>query len=508
MMSLVNPHLMQRLNASNETTWLQLGNLAEKQGDLDKALQCFNKVLFFNPVNVKALIQLASICRKREQFPKAIEYLQMILSMDAKNGEVWGALGHCNLMLDDLKKAYEAYQEALLHLPNPRDPSLWYGIGLLYDRHGCLDQAEAAFTGVLKMDPAFEKREDIYFQLGIIYKQQLKLQLALECFRFILQRPPGPLTESDIWFQIGHTHELLKEFEAARDAYERVLKETPNNPKVLHRLGWLHHIQGTPAHQETGHNYLVQSIQLDHTDGHAWHLLGRIYMSQQKFRRSYDAFQQAIYRDPNNAVFWCSIGALYFLMNQHRDALHAHIRAIRLNPYLSEGWYDLGTLYETCDQTHDALDAYKKANELDPNNAMILERLNHVKNGGKILSGAPPLEPMLPDPANPNTTRSRPQTSIPDLVLPTPNSSSGSMGQALSSDSAPSSSDRNLGMPGLDRTGSSAPSDRLGSLMHAAQSSPMLPSSSTAGGGGGGVSLAPSILRSSLPSASRAHYGP
>jgi cytochrome c-type biogenesis protein CcmH/NrfG len=43
-----------------------------------------------------------------------------VLNIDPNNGEVWGALGHCYLMLDDLQKAYAAYQQALYHLPNPR----------------------------------------------------------------------------------------------------------------------------------------------------------------------------------------------------------------------------------------------------------------------------------------------------------------------------------------------------------------------------------------------------
>eukprot|EP00299_Pterocystis_sp_00344_P014725 c730_g1_i1.p1 GENE.c730_g1_i1~~c730_g1_i1.p1 ORF type:complete len:464 (-),score=68.08 c730_g1_i1:94-1440(-) len=413
--------IIQRLNHANENTWLQIGSLAEKQGDLEKAMFAYNRVLHFNPVNPKALIQLASICRKREQYSKAIEYLQVIITLENENGEVWGALGHCFLMLDELRKAYDAYQEALVRLPNPRDPSLWYGIGLLFDRYGCLDQAEGAFTGVLKMDPSFEKKEDIYFQLGIIYKQQLKLTNALDCFRAILHRPPRPLTESDIWFQIGHTHELMKEFEPAREAYERVLKENPNNPKVLHRLGWLFHQHGSPADQEVGHNHLVQSIQLDHTDGQAWYLLGRIYMSQQKYRRSYDAYQQAIYRDPNNPIFWCSIGMLYFLMNQYRDALHAYIRAIRLNPNLGEGWFDLGLLYETCDQPQDAMDAYRKAGELEVAQN-VTERLNYVKlmaqGAAPQSNGAPPsanVKPILPDPANP--PRPRP-SNLPNFMLP------------------------------------------------------------------------------------------
>eukprot|EP00300_Choanocystis_sp_HF-7_P001868 c11480_g1_i3.p1 GENE.c11480_g1_i3~~c11480_g1_i3.p1 ORF type:complete len:466 (+),score=86.96 c11480_g1_i3:188-1399(+) len=373
---------------------------------------------------MKALIQLASICRKKEQFPMAIEYLQRILSLDNKNGEVWGALGHCNLMMEELRKAYDSYQEALIHLPNPRDASLWYGIGLLYDRYGCLEQAEGAFTGVLKMDPGFEKKDDIYFQLGLIYKQQMKLDRALECFGYVLNSPPRPLSKNDIWFQIGHTKELMKEYNDAKEAYERVLKENPKSTKVLHRLGWLCYSQGkTPAEREKGQEYLVKSIQLDNSDGQGWYLLGRVYMAQEKYRRSYDSYQQAIYRDPNNPLFWCSIGVLYYVMKQYHDALHAYIRAIRLNPFLSEGWYDLGTLYEMCDQPQDALDAYKKASELE--NVDVEARINSIKQmmqrnalGQPSGTTKAPIPPLLPDPANPNASRPRLNNTIPDLVLP------------------------------------------------------------------------------------------
>ena len=114
-------------------------------------------------------------------------------------------------MLDDLHKAYAAYQQALYHLPNPKDPKLWYGIGILYDRYGSLDHAEEAFTAVIQMDPKFEKANEIYFRLGIIYKQERKFSHSLECFNFIVSNPPHPLTSADIHFQIGHVYEQQKE---------------------------------------------------------------------------------------------------------------------------------------------------------------------------------------------------------------------------------------------------------------------------------------------------------
>lgn len=82
----------------------------------------------------------------------------------------------------------------------------------------------------------------------------------------------------------------------------------------------------------------------DNSDAQSWYLLGRCYMSQQKYSKAYEAYQQAVYRDGRNPTFWCSIGVLYYQINQYRDALDAYSRAIRMNPYISEVWYDLGTL--------------------------------------------------------------------------------------------------------------------------------------------------------------------
>lgn len=82
--------------------------------------------------------------------------------------------------MDDLQKAYSAYQQALYHLQNPKEPKLWYGIGILYDRYGSLEHAEEAFSQVMRMDATFDKANEIYFRLGIIYKQQHKYSQSLE----------------------------------------------------------------------------------------------------------------------------------------------------------------------------------------------------------------------------------------------------------------------------------------------------------------------------------------
>ena len=149
-------------------------------GDLDRAMAAYEAALRMNPYSVPAMNSISCILRTKEQFPKAVEYLQSILNIDQTNGEIWGSLGHCYLMMDDLQKAYSAYQQALYHLRDPKEPKLWYGIGILYDRYGSLEHAEEAFSQVMRMEPNFEKANEIYFRLGIIYKQQQKYQQSLE----------------------------------------------------------------------------------------------------------------------------------------------------------------------------------------------------------------------------------------------------------------------------------------------------------------------------------------
>ncbi|CAH1757017.1 7292_t:CDS:10 [Entrophospora sp. SA101] len=342
---------LQKLSQANESTWIVLGATAELMHEDERAMSAYESALRHNVYSIPALQSIAALYRSKEQFPKAIEYFQRILNIDSGNGEIWGALGHCYLMMDDLQKAYNAYQQALYHLPNPREPKLWYGIGILYDRYGSLDHAEEAFSQVLRMESKFEKANEIYFRLGIIYKQQQKYDQSLQV---------------DIWFQIGHVYEQQKNFVAAKEAYERVLAENPNHAKVLQQLGWLYHQQNASFNnQDLAINFLTKSLESDPNDAQSWYLLGRCYMAQQKYNKAYEAYQQAV-------------------------------RAIRLNPYISEVWYDLGTLYESCNnQTNDAIDAYQRAAELDPNNAHIKQRLQILRNqqqiqGGSNTSGSQP----------------------------------------------------------------------------------------------------------------------
>ncbi|PXF42301.1 General transcriptional corepressor trfA [Gracilariopsis chorda] len=373
-------NLANRVTAAKEAVWFRIGVLQSTMHDREKALSAFERVLAVNPNNVRAMTQAGAVLAKKECYNEAVIYLQRAIATDPSCGEAWAVLAHCYVMTDELQKAYQAYKSALANLPNPRDPNLWYGIGLLYDRYGSLEHALEAFLAVLSLTPDFERADEVCFCIGIIYKEQQRFDDALQYFNRVVvaANPPPPLTRADGWYQIGHVYELKRDVSAAMDMYKQALTENPKHTKTLQNMGWLEHNHNNNSPKAV--QYLRQSADLDPSDGQTWYLLGRVYMAMREFHQAYEAYQQAVYRDARNATFWCSIGVLYYQMNQCRDALDAYTRAIRLNPYVSEVWYDLGTLYESYNQKVDAIDAYREAAKLAPDNVQIAAQLRDLEN--------------------------------------------------------------------------------------------------------------------------------
>lgn len=74
------------------------------------------------------------------------------------------------------------------------------------------------------------------------------------------------------------------------------MERNPLHAKVLQQLGWLYHQPGgaTPADQEFAIEYLEESRRIDPNDAQTYYLLGRCYMTQQRYNKAYEAYQQAV----------------------------------------------------------------------------------------------------------------------------------------------------------------------------------------------------------------------
>jgi len=62
-------------------------------GNLDDAVMAYEQALRHNMQSIQAMNAISCILRTKENFPRAVEFLQAILKLDSSNGEVWGSLG-------------------------------------------------------------------------------------------------------------------------------------------------------------------------------------------------------------------------------------------------------------------------------------------------------------------------------------------------------------------------------------------------------------------------------
>jgi len=87
-------------------------------GDLDRAMSAYESALRHNPYSIPAMNSISCILRTKEQFSKAVEYLQSILNLDNSNGDIWGSLGMLNLVVV-IAKVYSSnntiYRSLLSH---------------------------------------------------------------------------------------------------------------------------------------------------------------------------------------------------------------------------------------------------------------------------------------------------------------------------------------------------------------------------------------------------------
>ena len=392
-----------KLDEMDEELWLRMGRLAEEMGCIEQALACFLRALRHNPNNPEMLLHVAGIYDWKGQYEDEVSIFERVLNLQNQNGRAWCALGHTLLKMNEPSRAYTAYQQALFTLANPRDPDIWYGIGLLYERCKNWEHAAEVYLSLLKATPPLPQRPEIWYRYGVVLRAQGEPQKALNAFQEAIHCPPPPLTTADMLCLCASIYEEEKDYDSARLTYERALQEAPDDPDVLQRYAWL--LQFSPGPHDTPRAVaaLERAVDSDPDDALSCFMLGRSYAALGNFPEAFSSFQDAVNNDPSVPDYWAAVGTLYYVVGQYRDALDAYSHAIRtaggtVEPAapgsivqvvtdtkidIPEVWYNLGTLYEECNQPEDAVEALQHAAKNLAIGKLVQERIAEITENAR-----------------------------------------------------------------------------------------------------------------------------
>jgi Flp pilus assembly protein TadD len=150
-----------------ETTpnaWNNLGLLAARDGETEKAIGYFEKALQIDPDRLIVLQNLGNAYRQAKRWDDARTTLERALAIKPQDPEANYSLGMVFAQKDDNETAYRYLQKALQ--TRPSYPEALNNLGILYLRTHRRNEAVAEFEECIRVAPAFDQS---YLNLARVY---------------------------------------------------------------------------------------------------------------------------------------------------------------------------------------------------------------------------------------------------------------------------------------------------------------------------------------------------
>ena len=134
--------------------WIAKGDAAAERGDLDAAIECFDRALAQNPRAVRAFIHKGNALSHHGRHEDAIQWYDRAIAVDPgySEGIAWGQKGCALQDLRRLDEAVACYQ-AVLKI-NAVDATACFNIGVVRHNQGRNDDAVRWYRAALEHDPS------------------------------------------------------------------------------------------------------------------------------------------------------------------------------------------------------------------------------------------------------------------------------------------------------------------------------------------------------------------
>jgi tetratricopeptide (TPR) repeat protein len=360
--------------------WYAKGVLLAKQGDLDGALEAFDRVLWLDDDHLKALEAKGKALFRMRQYLEAYEAFEKLTHKVPRDEEYWYYRGECLLRLGRYTEALAYYDKALEINPNYTDA--WYGKG-------------NALKGVGKEEIPSEAKK----VSEAIEERLAKFQEALKCFSQVLQLDPRHMEaigeEGALLCEMGNYEEGLARIEKAIRARPNNLRFIHEKAEILRRMGkeedardmykrlaespfsdtedWDPDSWYAKAHAsyqmeswEDAINYCDRVLELSPHDPRAWRLKGDALAKLGRYADAVHCYERSVKSKPRYEHAWLGLAKALRRAGETEEALRAYDRALEVNPFFVEAWYDKGTLLYVSHRFSEALECFDEALTIDP----------------------------------------------------------------------------------------------------------------------------------------------
>ncbi|MEB3286134.1 MAG: tetratricopeptide repeat protein [Vampirovibrionales bacterium] len=407
---------------ASDDLFIQQAAVAYKAGNVDKAVQLYNKALETNPQNTAALDQLekiwlneikfnnasvlghanlASVYQKKKMYEQALAQYQAAEHFAEMNRATpFDVKKQIRLNMGTLyqeKKQYQladaAYNTVLQTDPNNLQ-ALTYKASMLQEV-GKGDEAGDLYQRILTADPNNAMAQQALFDLASAEQDPEKSAVALKNYADRFSGNP------DIQARVGEEFHRRKDYDNAALFYQRALRLNPSLAAAYANLGAVYQAQGKAPESVEAYR---QAVKLESGNATFKKLLADAEQNigAESFQKAADLqqqgkhseavpyFTQALAQTPNDPDLLAAYGVTLQNLNRLDEAIARYQKAITFKPNEASYHYYLGTAYHQKGQLPLASQAYQKAVQLDPGQNDVRQALASLQQqeGGQALEQA------------------------------------------------------------------------------------------------------------------------
>lgn len=345
------------LNFVKAKTYLEIGKSLTQQGQLQEAIECYQKVCVLMPDEwAEAHLSIGYVFAQQNQLGEAIESYKRALVLAPNGAVAHFFMGNALLGQGKLAEAIQEYQQAItLKFDSAQ---LRFNLGNALAHTGQLEEAIQQYERAVDLAP---DSVDVQYTLGKALAQKGQIEDAIERYQQALTLKPD---WAELYFHLGTALVQQNRPEAALQHFQQGIALMPDSAEAYLYVGCLLAQKGQLT--EAVESY-QQALTLKPDWPDPYFHMGTALVQQEQWEAAVESYRQAIILKPNWAEAHFYVGYLLAQQDQLEEAINSYEQAITNKPDWVELYFHLGTVLRRQERLDAAIESYQKAIALKPN---------------------------------------------------------------------------------------------------------------------------------------------
>ncbi len=316
----------------SEYFYNKMGDLALRNKNVDKTLECYRKVLEANPLNRSVLVKLATILQTYypENTEESIDCYEKLLEFDVDTAQIYYELGHLYMSKEDKLNSVSAFKLAVDR--DPENPFFNNSLGYAYAKAELYDDAIEHYQKAISLNPDPEWTSIVCQALGSIYAENKgNVEAAVSTYQAGIILDPK---NYDLYIALGDIYMADYDLDQAIRSYCDAITLNPDDARAYSKVGialW------EKDYLEEALVAYHKAVELSPENEYAQNNLGILYLDGlADAEEALEYFEEAIALNPNYTLAYFNAGRASQEMGFTNDAANYYQMAIDLNRLTNE----------------------------------------------------------------------------------------------------------------------------------------------------------------------------